>query len=100
MEQTAILSGDEVSSFSGVGLGGPGVVVVVGLADESVPGGAGQDDRPRWVVGVGGQVVVPATFVLQAMIMSAFGVEVLFTGGAGGVAEEVVEVGGGGRAGA
>src|SRR4051794_39428068 len=64
----------------------------VGLVMMMVPGG--------WVGGVGGELVVPAAFVFEAVVVVAFGGEVGFAGGAGGPGDDVVEVASGGGAGA
>src|SRR4051812_9821973 len=50
--------------------------VDVPVTQVDVSGGAGDDDRAGWVAGVGGDLVSPAAFVLQSVIMIALGLQV------------------------
>jgi hypothetical protein len=74
--------------------------VDVPVAQVDVSGGAGDDDRAGWVLGVGGDLMPPPAFVLQPVIVIALGLQVLLTGRPGGPGNDMVQVAGGGGAGA
>ena len=68
----------------------------MGVAEVEVPGRADHHDRAWWVVGVGGELVGPASFVFEPVIVLALGGEVVFAGGPDRPRNHVVEVAFGG----